>query len=145
MEPHIVAHTAGPGFLLPSSPTGSETGRQQQAQVNSLTLSLGLGGWWPIGWLALNRSDNTLNPRQTMCRPSLVRPKNDRPAGEEGLCYLVGGFIVHLLWSLIHTRYPATKMWCHCTWADINAFRPWIGSMDAAMNVSLKFYGYNFY
>lgn len=35
MAPHSVAHTAGPSFLLPSTPTGSETGRQQQAQLNS--------------------------------------------------------------------------------------------------------------
>lgn len=35
MAPHPVAHTAGPSFLLPSTPTGSETGRQQQAQLNS--------------------------------------------------------------------------------------------------------------
>lgn len=47
-----------------------------------LSLSSGMGGWWPIGLLALQHSANTLNPRQTMCLSSILCPKNDKPAGE---------------------------------------------------------------
>lgn len=31
-------------------------------------------------------------------------------------------------------------MWCRCTHADINVFRPWIGFMDVVTNVPIKFW-----
>lgn len=48
MAPHTLEHTAGPDFLLPSIPTGSETGRQQRAQLNSdfeFWVLVGGGSW----------------------------------------------------------------------------------------------------
>lgn len=49
MAPHNLVHTVASDFLLPSIPTGSETGRQQRAPAKLCLWVLGMGAWWPIG------------------------------------------------------------------------------------------------
>lgn len=89
MALHIIANTADPDSLLPSTHTESESGRQQQAHLNSHLefwvrgLAHRLCNNATFGQHSQHYTENVLPPS--------ARPKNDRPAVDEDQCNCLVG------------------------------------------------------